>query len=143
VSGIPLSPDVQVSGQSAGTNVIERLEEGCLIMENWSGRGGSSGKSMNFFNPVTNKWRQTYIGNNEAIWEMSGEYKDGVLLYEGEMYSAGTRPVMVRVKLNNQSPDRIRHTQDNSTDGGKTRQNVWDSVYVRLKEAESKSWLQN
>jgi tetratricopeptide (TPR) repeat protein len=130
--------DVQVGGQSAGTNVIERLEEGCLIMENWSGRGGATGRSMNFFNPVTNKWRQTYISNNEVIWEMSGEYRDGVMLYEGEMYSAGSRPVMVRVKLYNQSPDRIRHTQDNSTDGGKTWQNVWDSIYVRLKETESK-----
>ena len=130
--------DVQVGGQSAGTNVIETLEEGCLIMENWSGRGGSSGKSMNFFNPVTNRWRQTYIGNNEVVWEMSGEYRDGVMHYEGEMYSPGSKPVMVRVKFYNQSPDRIRHTQDNSTDGGKTWQTVWDSTYVRLKEAEAK-----
>ncbi|HEX6622942.1 MAG TPA: tetratricopeptide repeat protein [Pyrinomonadaceae bacterium] len=127
--------DVQVSGQSVGTNVIERLEEGCLIMENWSGRGGSTGRSMNFFNPVTNKWRQTYIGNNETIWEMSGEYKDGVMFYAGEMFPPRGAPVMVRVKFYNLSPDRVRHTQDNSTDGGKTWTNVWDATYVRKKEA--------
>lgn len=130
--------DVQVSGQSVGTNVIERQEEGCLIMENWSGRGGSSGRSMNFFNPATNKWRQTYIGNNEAIWEMSGEYKDGVMSYEGEMFAPRGAPVMVRVKFYNLSPDRVRHTQDNSTDGGKTWTNVWDATYVRKKEAATK-----
>jgi tetratricopeptide (TPR) repeat protein len=127
--------DVQVSGQSVGTNVIERLEEGCLIMENWSGRGGSTGRSMNFFNPATNKWRQTYIGNNEVIWEMSGEYKDGVMFYAGEMFPPRGAPVMVRVKFYNLSPDRVRHTQDNSTDGGKTWTNVWDATYVRKKEA--------
>ena len=127
--------DVQVSGQSVGTNVIERLEEGCLIMENWSGRGGSTGRSMNFFNPATNKWRQTYIGNNEVIWEMSGEYKDGVMFYAGEMFPPRGAPVMVRVKFYNLSPDRVRHTQDNSTDGGTTWTNVWDATYVRKKEA--------
>lgn len=126
--------DVQINGQSAGTNVIERLEEGCLIMENWSGRGGSSGKSMNFFNPATNKWRQTYISNNEAIWEMSGEYKDGVMFYEGEMFPPRGAPVMVRVKFFNLSPDRIRHTEDDSNDGGKTWTNVWDATYVRKQE---------
>lgn len=127
--------DVQVNGQSVGTNVIERLEEGCLIMENWAGNGGTSGKSMNFFNPVTNRWRQTYISNNQVIWEMSGEYKDGAMHYEGEMLAAGSQPIMVRVKLYSQSPDRVHHTQDNSTDGGKTWTNVWDSIYVRKKEA--------
>lgn len=126
--------DVQVSGQSVGTNVIERLEEGCLVMENWSGRGGSSGRSMNFFNPATNKWRQTYISNNQIIWEMSGEYKDGVMFYEGEMFPLRGTPVMVRVKFFNLAPDRLRHTQDNSTDGGKTWTNVWDATYVRKKE---------
>ncbi|HEX7316954.1 MAG TPA: tetratricopeptide repeat protein [Pyrinomonadaceae bacterium] len=126
--------DVQVGGQSVGTNVIERLEEGCLIMENWSGRGGSTGRSMNFFNPSTNKWRQSYISNNEVIWEMSGEFKDGVMLLEGEMYAPGSAPVMVRVKFYNLSPDSVRHTQDNSTDGGKTWTNVWDSTYIRQKQ---------
>ena len=130
--------DVQLNGQSAGTNVIERLEEGCLIMENWSGRAGLTGRSMNFFNPVTNKWRQTYIGSNEAIWEMSGEYKHGVMLYEGEMFAPGSAPVMVRVKFYNLSPDRVRHTEDDSTDGGKTWTNVWDAIYVRKKEAVTK-----
>ena len=130
--------DVQISGQSVGTNVIERLEEGCLIMENWAGRGGSTGRSLNFYNPASNKWRQTYIGNNETIWEMSGEYKDGVMFFEGEMFAPRGAPVMVRVKLYNLSPDTVRHTQDNSTDGGKTWTNVWDATYVRKKEAVTK-----
>ena len=45
---------------------------------------------------------------------------------------------MVRVKFYNLSPDRVRHTQDNSTDGGQTWTNVWDATYVRKKEAATK-----
>ncbi len=125
--------DVQAGGLSVGTNVIERLEEGCLIMENWTGRGGGTGKSMNFYDPVVKKWRQTYIGNNQAVWEMSGEYRDGAMRYEGEVHTPNGAKTLTRVTLYNLSPDRIRHTQDDSTDGGKTWTNVWDSVYVRKK----------
>ncbi|MBA3713718.1 MAG: tetratricopeptide repeat protein [Pyrinomonadaceae bacterium] len=125
--------DAQVNGQSVGTNVIERVEEGCLIMENWAGNGGATGKSMNFYNPVLKKWRQTYMSNNQIIWEMSGEYKDGIMRYDGEMISAGSQPIMVRVKFYNQAPERVRHTQENSTDGGRAWTNVWDATYVRKK----------
>lgn len=127
--------DVQTGGLSVGTNVVERLEEGCLIMENWTGRGGSTGKSMNFYDPVVKKWRQTYIGNSRAVWEMSGEYRDGAMRYEGEIHTPNGNKTLTRVTLYGLSPDRIRHTQDDSTDGGKTWTNVWDSVYVRKKNA--------
>jgi tetratricopeptide (TPR) repeat protein len=126
--------DVQVGGQTVGTNVIERLEEGCLIMENWTGNTGGSGKSMNFYNPLTKRWRQTYMSNNQVIWEMSGEYKDGAMQFEGEMITA-SGPVKVRVKLYGMGPDKIHHTQDNLGSDGKTWTRVWDSVYVRKKAA--------
>ncbi len=54
-----------------------------------------------------------------AIREMSGEYKDGAMRYSGQVFSrSGT--VMTRVTLYNLAPDRVRHMQEESTDGGKT-----------------------
>jgi tetratricopeptide (TPR) repeat protein len=125
--------DVQANGQTVGKNVIQRLEEGCLIMENWTGNGGNTGKSMNFYDPVTKKWRQTYMGNGQVVWEMSGEYKDGTMLYEGEVHST-SGIVKTRVTFYNLSPDKIRHTEDHSRDGGKTWNNVWDTIYIRIKQ---------
>ncbi len=127
--------DVQANGRSLGTNVIQRLEEGCLIMENWTGAGGSTGKSMNFYNPVLKKWRQTYMSNNQVVWEMSGEYKDGAMRYEGEVIPPNGTKTLTRVVFYNQGPDKLRHTEDDSTDGGKTWTNVWDAIYVRKKPA--------
>jgi hypothetical protein len=122
--------DVQVNGQTIGTNVIQRLEEGCLILENWKGNGGLSGKSMNFFNPILGTWRQTYMSSNQMIWEMTGEYKDGALHYSGQVFTPGGI-VMTRVTFFNLEAGRLRHTEDNSRDGGKTWNNVWDAIYVR------------
>ncbi|MGH9941383.1 MAG: tetratricopeptide repeat protein [Pyrinomonadaceae bacterium] len=126
--------DVQVNGQTVGTNVIERLEEGCLLMENWTGNGGVTGKSMNFYNPALKKWRQIYMSNNQLVWEMSGEFSDGAMRYVGEVL-APSGSTMTRVTFYNLAPDRVRHTQDNSTDGGKTWTTVWDSMYLRKKVA--------
>jgi hypothetical protein len=126
--------DVQLTatGQHVGINRIERAEDGCMIVENWAGAaGGPTGKSINFYNPNTRRWRQTYVGSNLGIWEMSGVYKDGALHYEGEKFTPGK--VLVRVTFINLSPDRLRHTEDNSTDGGKTWNTVWDAMYIRKK----------
>ena len=126
--------DVQVNGQSIGTNVIQRTEDGCIIQENWKGQAGITGKSLNFYNPVLGVWRQTYIGNNLAIWEMSGEYKDKAMRYSGQMF-AGNATVMTRVTFYNLEPGRLRHTQENSTDEGKTWTTVWDAMYLRKSKA--------
>jgi tetratricopeptide (TPR) repeat protein len=124
--------NAQVNGQTVGKSIIQRLEEGCLIMENWTGNGGSTGKSMNYYDPASKKWRQSYISNGQVVWEMSGEYKEGAMRYEGEVHSA-TGSIKTRVIFYNLGPDKVRHTEDNSGDGGKTWSNVWDATYVRAK----------
>jgi tetratricopeptide (TPR) repeat protein len=119
-------------GQKLGTSSIRMLVDGCTIEENWGDMFGGSGKSLNVYNPVTRKWHQTYIGSAGAVWMLDGEYKDGALRYEGQMYARGG-PVMVRVtffKL--ESPDKVRHLSETSPDG-KTWTPSWDGMYVRRK----------
>ncbi len=127
--------DVQLTatGQHAGVSRIERMEDGCAIVENWTGAaGGPTGKSLNFYNPTARKWRQTYVGSNLGIWEMSGVYKDGAMRYEGESFTPRGK-VLTRVTFFNLGPDRVRHTEDNSSDDGKTWNTVWDAMYMRKK----------
>ena len=125
--------DVTISGQTVGTNSVQRLEDGCVIMENWASvPAAQTGKSINFYNPTTGRWRQTYVGNDSGIWEMSGEYRDGAMRYEGKIYSPRGE-VMTRMTFFNLGPDKVRQLGENSTDGGKTWATVWDAMYVRKK----------
>ena len=39
------------NGRQAGTNRIEKVEQGCLLVEHWTGAGGSTGTSVNFYDP--------------------------------------------------------------------------------------------
>lgn len=125
--------DVQVSGQQAGTNSIQRILDGCVLFENWTGASGVTGKSFNIYNAATRKWQQTWVDSTGTILELAGEYKDGKLSLSGESpQNNGTRTLQ-RLTFFNLSPERVRQLWEQSTDGGKTWTVVFDGMYIRKK----------
>lgn len=65
-------------GGLAGTNRITKKENGCLVLEEWTGSDGSTGQSYNYYDPARDKWRQ--------VWVSAG----AVIDYEGGLDEAGT-----------------------------------------------------
>lgn len=120
------------NGQQAGTNKVVLLADGCVIEENWENTGGGVGKSFNFYNPVTKMWHQSYMDNDGSNWMMDGELKDGVLRYEGAIYSPAGK-TLVHMTFFNMGPDKVRQTAETSSDNGKTWVSVWDGTYIRKK----------
>src|SRR5262245_37550183 len=51
------------NGKEAGTNDITNEQDGCLLVEHWNGRGGSTGTSFNYYDLHDKKWHQLYISN--------------------------------------------------------------------------------
>ncbi|HKP87000.1 MAG TPA: tetratricopeptide repeat protein [Blastocatellia bacterium] len=126
--------DVQTAqGQPVGTNTIQRIEDGCIVLENWTGLQGGTGKSMNFYNAGTGKWRQVWVSSTGGVTEYQGEYKDGAMRYEGDTFSRAGKRVMLRLTFFNQGADRVRQFSEQSTDGGKTWTTQYDFIYVRKK----------
>jgi hypothetical protein len=78
------------AGNQVGTNKIEKLEDGCLIMETWTGAGGSTGISLNYFNPVRNEWRQLWVSAGEYAIDYAGGLVDGAMVMNGELYNYGS-----------------------------------------------------
>lgn len=125
--------DVQTpQGQLAGTNTIQRLEDGCLILENWTGSRGGTGKSMNFYNAATGKWRQTWVSSAGGVTEYEGSYRDGAMRYEGETSRNGTK-LQLRLTFFDQGPARVRQLAEQSADSGKTWTVTYDFTYIRKK----------
>ncbi len=120
------------ANRQVGTNSVKLLEDGCIVEENWTSAGGGTGKSFNFYNPITHKWHQSYMDNQGSNWMMDGEYKDGALKYEGAIYSPAQK-VLVHMTFFNLGPDKVRQWAETSADEGKTWTTVWDGLYVRKK----------
>lgn len=52
---------VRETGEVAGENSIVKIEAGCALRETWVSAGDGSGTSVNYYNPVTQKWRQVWV----------------------------------------------------------------------------------
>ena len=129
--------DVYPTGgnQVVGSSKVEMEAGGCFILENWTAIGyPNTGKSMNFVDPATNKWKQVWVGSGGAVTEyINGVYKDSVMQFE----SSSTTPkgtMKIRFRFFNQGPNQVRQFQEYSMDDGKTWNVSYDLTYERKKK---------
>ena len=80
------------NGAVAGMNEITSEEGGCLILETWTSVTGGSGQSYNYYNPVSEKWRQVWVSRSFTIDYEGGLTASGSMKLEGKItFSASKR----------------------------------------------------
>lgn len=72
-------------GDIAGHNRIAPAEGGCMLTENWTNTQGGTGRSINYYNPNTGKWRQLWIAGGYSL-DIEGGLKNGAMALEGTIY---------------------------------------------------------
>jgi hypothetical protein len=129
--------DVQnAAGQPVGKSSIQLIAGDCGLLENWTDGRGSTGKSINAYNPATKSWQQFWVGQFGGVTEYRESTWSGTTL----VYIArGTRPdgtpVLQRLCFTPLSTDKVRQHGELSTDGGSTWTTGYDFTYVRRKSA--------
>ncbi len=118
-------------GQQAGTNRIEKLLGGCLLLENWTSARGSEGKSINYYDPIRKRWVQTWVDGQGGIIAVEGGLEDGAMRFEGEhLYPDGRREAY-RMSFTPRADGSVRQFIEQSKDGGSTWYVWFDGTYVR------------
>lgn len=124
--------------QIAGYSRIDIASGGCMILENWTSAGivPFTGKSINFIDASTGKWKQVWIGSNAPdISEfLNGSYRDGAMRFEFEENMPEGKKQLVQFIFYNESPDQVRQHHMTSSDGGKTWNTTYDFTYRRRRE---------
>lgn len=124
-----LRPD----GQLAGTSRIESIAGGFGLLENWTGAGGGSGKSLNAWNAATHQWQQFWIGNDGSVLELAGGLDpQGRMVLTAKHGSSRGAPVTERITWTPNPDGTVRQHWEQSTDGGKTWQTAFDGRYQRV-----------
>ncbi|TGV03045.1 hypothetical protein [Flavivirga rizhaonensis] len=60
-------------GEVVGKNVIDKIQDNCILRENWtSAQGTFTGTSNNFYNNVTKQWEQIWIDNQGGSLHLKG-----------------------------------------------------------------------
>lgn len=76
---------VDPRGDTIGESRIESVSAGCALLENWTSRGGTDGKSINFYDAGTERWHQVWVGGGGLILRLAGGLDaGGAMVLTGE-----------------------------------------------------------
>lgn len=122
-------------GKRAGTNVIERVLDGCVIRERWTGAGGMRGTSLNLYDVRDGLWHQTWVDSRGSRLELAGAYREDEMVLEGTVPSEDDPGSVVyhRITWSRLEGGRVRQLWEASRDDGKTWSVLFDGTYVRSK----------
>jgi hypothetical protein len=127
-------------GRPAGSNRIEPVAGGRGLLEHWEGaaqpdgRPGVPGKSLNAYDPATQKWRQFWVGGGGAVLELAGGLADGNMVLVGERPLRDGRRQTNRITWTPKADGTVRQHWEQSLDGGSTWTTAFDGLYRRRSE---------
>lgn len=122
--------DVTAGGQRAGSNVITIRQQGCLLHENWTGAGGSTGESLNFWDRSNRTWNQVWVDSNGLVLRLAGGFAENRMVLSGE--TRGPNGTALQKVTWFRNPDgTVRQLWESSRDGGTTWTPVFDGLYRR------------
>jgi len=103
------------TGQPAGTSKIERILNGCALLENWS--GGGDGKSLNIYNANKKQWQQFWVDAGGEVHEYAGNIVNGEMKFEGPASDHAGQRTMRRMTFTKLDRGRVRQRGEVSPDG--------------------------
>jgi hypothetical protein len=124
---------VTQAGKPAGTNRIERILDGCALLESWTGASGFRGNSLNFYDATRKRWHQTWTDTSGLGLAIDGEFAQGRMVLAGTRLDPQTqRTVHDRITWTPNPDGTVRQLWESSSDG-KTWTTAFDGLYTRVK----------
>src|SRR3954469_19435715 len=118
------------AGAPVGTSVIQSVSRGCGLLENWTGKNGGQGKSLNAYNPLLHQWQQFWIGAEGAVSEYPASTLDGSSLVFVRKSRAHADSV-ARLTFTPLDSATVRQHSELSSDAGRTWATQYDLYYHR------------
>jgi hypothetical protein len=66
-----------VAGKLAGSNVISKSHNGCVLIENWTSASGGTGMSINYFDHAEEEWVQVWNSGTQPFRGLWTALPDG------------------------------------------------------------------
>ena len=121
--------EVWSDGRKVAESRIERSSEGCAILERYRQPDGFTGTSLNFRDPLLQRWRQSWTDSMGGVGEFTGAAAEGGMAFTGETHRPDGTRVMRRMTLSRLPDGSVRQHSLASTDGGLTWKPHYDFLY--------------
>lgn len=122
-------------GKTAGASVIQSFADGCALLENWSGTGGFTGKSINIYDITDKQWHQSWVDNSGSRLNLEGKFADGKMVLWTDAPNPNKAGALLRQQITwtKNADGSVRQLWETSEDAGKTWVTAFDGKYVRRK----------
>lgn len=120
-------------GEKAGINRIVSIDNGCVLLERWSGADGSTGTSLNSWDARAGQWRQHWVDNNGGLLRLAGIFvKGSMVLSSNEPHPRKPGAMLTqRIAWTPLADGAVRQHWERSEDDGKSWTTAFDGRYVR------------
>lgn len=107
------------NGSVAGNNTIEKIQNNCILRENWiSASPGYTGTSYNFYNAQEKQWEQLWIDNQGSYLKLKGHRKDNqMILQTDEAKNSEGESFIHRVTWTKNEDGTVRQLWETITNG--------------------------
>lgn len=120
------------NGTLAGTNRIEKAEQGCVLIERWTSANGGTGRSINYFDAAEGEWVQVWNAAGGTQIDIRGGMTDAGMLLEGRIHYVTNGTTAPFRGLWTPLPDgRVRQFFEQSNDGGTSWTPWFEGFYAR------------
>jgi len=121
------------AGKKAGESKVELIADGCALLEEWSGGGGFTGKSLNIYSD--GQWHQTWVDNSGTLLMLAGGLAERsmVLSMTGPSPTDPKATQLQRITWTPGGDGSVRQLWESSTDAGRTWVVLFDGRYVRAR----------
>lgn len=108
-------------GDEVGRNRIRKVAGGCGLLESWTSADGTTGTSLNFYDPAEESWTQVWIGARGLRLHLEGGMDGNGMVLEGERTRDGEQ-MRDRITWTPREDGSVRQTWETSSgdDGWKT-----------------------
>lgn len=121
----------RADGQPTGSSNVSLFLDKCMILERWEGKMDHKGETIFAYSFEDQSWHGMFADNEGRVHVFEGKVKDGKAEFEGPSRGPNGEPILNRVRLIRESPDKLEQTWEKSADGGKTWTAVYQGEYSR------------
>ena len=117
-------------GPSVARAHVDRIAQGCGLHELYEQDDGLVGDSILSYDATRRQWQQTWITNRGSIMVITGNFRDGQLVLEGEVHRGDGGVVLQRISWKPEG-EGVRESALISRDQGKTWGPSFDVLFLR------------
>jgi len=122
-------------GEIVGTNKIVKMQEGCVLQENWKSlKSSNTGTSYNFFDLSDSTWNQIWISSTGNILKLKGNINsDGAMVLKSKLEKSSKGNYYNQIIWSKNDDGSVTQQWDILNKNNETISQAFEGIYRKIK----------